>query len=127
MSLLIHVDQRDWIAAAGDAAAIGRLADLPIRTAGDARGMVMDFVRGAATQSTHEQGATRRPVWTATLYAVAGDSDEALFWLERAVIEQDPDLAFDLRNPAFDAVRQLPRFRAVAAATGLGRAGEPAI
>jgi DNA-binding winged helix-turn-helix (wHTH) protein/tetratricopeptide (TPR) repeat protein len=120
LRLLVHVDQQAWTLAAADAATIAEAeagADAAnsntfakIPDAGT-RPAVLDFARRAADRAAAVTGASRRPVWTATLYAVAAEDEAALAWLERAVTERDPDVLFGLRNPAFDALRGRERFR----------------
>lgn len=112
LTLLIHADRAEWALAADDASAIGEAI-------GTDAGEVRAFARRAADRQARVTDASRRPVWTATLYAVAGDDEAALTWIERAVGERDPDVLFGLRNPAFDRLRAHDRFRRLAAATGL--------
>ncbi len=53
-------------------------------------------------------------------YAALGDREGALHWLERAHEERDPQLIFAFNlNPTFDAVRDDPRFSALAKRVGL--------
>ena len=49
----------------------------------------------------------------ALLNAMAGRTDQALDWLERAAAERDADFLFTLRDPALDRLRHLPRFRSL--------------
>ena len=116
LTLLIHVDQREWALAAGDASTIGATR------VDDADG-VRAFVLAAAKRAGGITDSSRRPVWTATLYAIAGDDEAALTWLERAAGERDPDILFGLRNPAFDGLRPDERFHRIATATGLPDGG----
>ncbi len=46
-------------------------------------------------------------------YALAGDSNNALHWMEKAYMEHDPNLPY-LLLPAFDLVREDPRFQEIA-------------
>ena len=46
-------------------------------------------------------------------YALAGDVEDALFWLEKAYEEHDPNLPY-LLMPAFDKLRDDPRFQEIA-------------
>jgi len=112
VTLLIHADEGQWALAAEDASAIGG-------TTVDGADAVRAFTRRAADHAARVTDASRRPVWTATLYAIAGDDEAALTWMERAAAERDPEVLFSLRNPAFDRVRLHERFRRIAAATGL--------
>lgn len=127
MNLLVHADQQAWELAAGDAAAIAETGggNAFVTTTGEgARLAVLAFVRRAADRAAAVTDETRRPVWTATLYAIAADDRTALTWLERAVRERDPDVLYGLRNPAFDALRGDERFRRLVDETRLpdGRA-----
>jgi DNA-binding winged helix-turn-helix (wHTH) protein/tetratricopeptide (TPR) repeat protein len=112
LALLIHLDRGDWTQASAAARGMGARVEATERA-------VLEFVRHAADRAAAIEGAERRPVWTAMLYAVAGDGDTAMTWLERAAAERDFDLVFDLRNPAFDAVRSDARYQRLAAAIGL--------
>jgi DNA-binding winged helix-turn-helix (wHTH) protein len=114
MNLLVHADQQAWPLAAADAAAIAEAAGgMRFGAAAEAgtRPAVLEFVHREADRGAAVTDETRQPVWTATLYAIAGDDQAALAWLERAVRERDPDVLFGLRNPAFDALREGERFR----------------
>ena len=119
LALLIHLDRRDWTEAAASVGAIGGRVEATEQA-------VRAFVREAADRAAKSEGAKRRPVWTAMLYALAGDGDNAMTWLERAAAERDFDLAFDLRSPAFDAVRTNARYQRLAAAIGLPAAAPAA-
>jgi DNA-binding winged helix-turn-helix (wHTH) protein len=110
LSLLIHVDRREWALAAVDARTIGGRAE-------ETRAAVLAFVRHAAVRAAGTTGRDRRPVWTATMFAAAGEEDAALSWLERAAAERDPDLLYGLQNPAFDTLRQTARFQRLILAT----------
>lgn len=113
LALLIHAQQQRWDLAAEDANALIAVSDdlAPLDEVRDPRAAVLAFVRGSADRASRQTAASLRPVWVATLYAVAGDGDAALSWLDRAVRERDPELLFGLRNPAFDDLRQRDRFR----------------
>ncbi len=56
----------------------------------------------------------------ALAFAVAGDREKALDYLEKSVSSQDPEIINSIRNPAFDSLRSDPRYVAV-----LGRMGLP--
>jgi DNA-binding winged helix-turn-helix (wHTH) protein/tetratricopeptide (TPR) repeat protein len=108
LSMLIHVDRSDWALAAAEARTLGAAIE-PTRTA------VLAFLRARADGAARADGMDRRPVWTATLYAAAGSTEDALNWLEQAAAERDPDLPFGLRDPAFDALRSNERYERLAA------------
>ena len=114
LALLIHAQQHRWPLALADADAIA--AVWRVRRPSDASGQgvresVLAFVKRSADWASTQPAASLRPVWVATLYALAGNDEAALIWLERAVEERDTEVLFGLRNPAFDEVRQRDRFR----------------
>jgi DNA-binding winged helix-turn-helix (wHTH) protein/tetratricopeptide (TPR) repeat protein len=114
LALLIHAQQHRWPLALADAdaiAAVWRIRRPSDASGQDVRGSVLAFVRRSADWASTQPAASRRPVWVATLYAVAGNDETALTWLERAVEERDTEILFGLRNPEFDGVRQRDRFR----------------
>ena len=114
LALLIHAQQRRWPLAAEDADAIAALSEeRPAidRSGRDPRASVLAFVRASADRASRQTAASLRPMWIATLYAIAGDDEAALTWLERAARERDTEVLFGLRNPAFDDLRQRERFR----------------
>jgi hypothetical protein len=49
----------------------------------------------------------------AALSALAGDTAQALTWLERAYAERNPGLIFLRTDPSFASVRANPRYRRV--------------
>jgi serine/threonine protein kinase/tetratricopeptide (TPR) repeat protein len=53
------------------------------------------------------------PYWLATAYALEGMDDEAFEWLERAVDLGNENLPWFERNPAWERLREDPRFHAV--------------
>jgi tetratricopeptide (TPR) repeat protein len=54
-----------------------------------------------------ESGGT---IAVAAAYAEAGDADQAMPWLEKALSARRPQLLHVPANPAFDAIRDDPRF-----------------
>ena len=79
-------------------AAVGRTAD--------ARAMLEEILRRRAGRYIS--------AWTlASIYAGLGDAKEALDWLERAVDERDPSLAWLKVHPRFDLLHGEPRFQAL--------------
>ena len=51
-------------------------------------------------------------------YALAGEVDKAIYWLEKAYEEHDPNLPY-LLNPNYDKLRDNPRFQDLARRMGL--------
>ncbi|MBT8477830.1 MAG: hypothetical protein KJO06_02860, partial [Gemmatimonadetes bacterium] len=58
------------------------------------------------------------PTRRALVYAALGDSDEAFRLLDEALDEGSPFLT-ELRDPAYDPIREDPRFRAAMRRVGL--------
>jgi tetratricopeptide (TPR) repeat protein len=54
-----------------------------------------------------------RPTRIANRYAMAGDKDKAIYWLEKAYEGRDPSLVF-LLMPQYDGLRDDPRFQEIA-------------
>jgi hypothetical protein len=52
-----------------------------------------------------------KPYDIATFYALAGEKDRALEWLEKAFVGRDQELPCPRCNPCFDDLRPDPRFR----------------
>ena len=79
-------------------AAVGRTAE--------ARAMLEEILRRRADRYIS--------AWTlASIHAGLGDAREALEWLERAVEERDPSLAWLKVHPRFDLLHGEPRFQAL--------------
>ena len=55
------------------------------------------------------------PYFIATLYAALGDNVQAMNWLEKAYAQHDLYLAWIKFDPAVDALRTDPRFKALQA------------
>jgi Tfp pilus assembly protein PilF len=70
------------------------------------------FRRAADALAERHRKQWALPVDIAFLYAMAGDDDPTLAWLERAHELRDPSLPY-LCMPVFDVVRSKPRFRAL--------------
>jgi serine/threonine protein kinase/formylglycine-generating enzyme required for sulfatase activity/lipoprotein NlpI len=51
------------------------------------------------------------PMGIATSYAIGGDIDNSLLWLEKAYQEHDPNMIYISVSPIFDKVRDDPRFQ----------------
>jgi tetratricopeptide (TPR) repeat protein len=56
-------------------------------------------------------GVFCKPYDIATFYALAGEKDRALEWLEKAFVGRDQELPYLRCNPCFDDLRPDPRFR----------------
>ena len=110
LTFLVRVDERAWDLAA---AAASEIAGVPTEASEAA---VRLFARHAADREARLARTADGPVRTATLYAVAGDANASLMWLERALDARDPALPFGLRNPAFDGLRGSTRFVRIALA-----------
>jgi hypothetical protein len=54
----------------------------------------------------------------AQYYAFAGDVENAVYWMEKAYEERDPNLPY-LLIPVYDGLRDNPRFREIAEKMGL--------
>ena len=53
------------------------------------------------------------PIALTTIYSMAGDTSNALFWLEKAYEEHNPNMPY-LLNPLYDKLRDNPRFQEIA-------------
>ena len=56
--------------------------------------------------------------WAAFRYSHAGDNESVIKWLERSLVQRDPNLPF-LRMPEFEPVQDDPRVRALMQQTGV--------
>jgi eukaryotic-like serine/threonine-protein kinase len=74
----------------------------------EARGILADERLKEVALADHDV-----PYWLATAYALEGMDDEALEWLERAVDLGNENLPWFERNPAWERLRETPRFRAI--------------
>ena len=63
--------------------------------------------------------AATQPFTIASLYASAGDTDQALTWLQRAFQLRQVDIVSAAVDPAFSALRGDARFRAIVGRIGL--------
>jgi DNA-binding phage protein len=55
----------------------------------------------------------------AAAYALAGDRENALKYLERAYEEADEELILAIRLPAFDSIRSEPRYKEIVRKIGV--------
>lgn len=123
LSLKIYAHQGQWVDAQREAAALAAVygsSEAGIRafrrmSARDA--VITFFERNADALDRSRIAAHVAPSRLAVANALAGRSDQALAWLERSQAERDPDLLVVLRDPAFDSMSTLPRYRSVVAAT----------
>jgi tetratricopeptide (TPR) repeat protein len=75
------------------------------------------FLKGAV-EHLDRPGSYALPDRLAILHASLGDRGRALAELETAFAERSPELLAALRDPAFDGLRDEPRFRRIVAAVG---------
>ena len=75
------------------------------------------FLEGAVAH-LDRPGSYTLPDRLAILHATLGNRDRALAQLEIAFSERSPQLLAALRDPAFDGLREDPRFRRIVAAVG---------
>jgi serine/threonine-protein kinase len=75
------------------------------------------FLEGAV-EHLDRPGSFALPDRLAILHATLGHRDRALSELETAFEERSPQLLAALRDPAFDPLREEPRFRRIVAAVG---------
>lgn len=59
------------------------------------------------------------PLYKAQLYALLGDKDKSIEWMQKAIEVRSADVAGWRTDPSFDAVRDDPRFRALIRKAGL--------
>jgi DNA-binding winged helix-turn-helix (wHTH) protein/tetratricopeptide (TPR) repeat protein len=114
----IHLARRDWTAAHASAQAIvaasGASADAQRRFAAQDPESAIDAFLARSVSMT-EQAGPREVVHLAGLESLRGNSATALTCLERAAAERDPSLVYALRDPEFDRLRAMPRYRALEA------------
>ena len=117
LTLLVRVQQREWTIALAEVQAltelagasdVGRPTTMPPRQAvAQFFDRSLDRLRPAGVRG---EGSRMR---LARIAALGGRDDEALAWLERAIRDRDSDVVSGIRDPAFDALRQRPRFTAL--------------
>ena len=87
---------------------------------GFARGGFPEGMRRAADfQVAHMDKTPTRPADIGNNYALAGDKEKALYWLEKGVDTRDPALEYLLSDPVYDFIRSDPRFRELLRKVGL--------
>jgi len=60
---------------------------------------------------SHEQGRWVPPVHFAIIYSAMGNKDEAIAWLNKAIEQHDPKLAFLKVGQGWENLRSDPRFQ----------------
>ncbi len=75
--------------------------------------------RAAETLAARSRTTYVRPTRVANLYASVGESDRAFEWWEKAFKERDPGLPYISVSPAFDSIRDDPRFQDLLRRMGL--------
>ena len=65
-----------------------------------------------STKQSYQQGTTTATA-IAEIYAILGDNEQALSWLEKAVREADDFLVFVNIQPEFENLRTYPRYQAL--------------
>jgi tetratricopeptide (TPR) repeat protein len=78
-----------------------------------AAGGMHGFWRRWLVMDRRQSGATINPMRVARLSAMAGDTAQALEWLERAYAEGEPGLIFLRAEQAFAGLRSNPRYQKV--------------
>jgi len=80
------------------------------------QGGIKGFLRQMVEQSEKEGDG----VEVASRYALLGEKDQAMFWLEKAYRQRSPRLEFLKEDSEFDNLRSDPRFRELVRRIGLG-------
>jgi TolB-like protein len=76
-------------------------------------GGIHGFWRAWLAMDRRQSGPSMDPLRIAALSALAGDTAQALTWLESAYAERNPGLIFLRTDPSFASVRANPRYRRV--------------
>ena len=63
----------------------------------------------AALREVEKTSHPPENLW-AQSYAVAGDRDQAITWLQKMVANRDSELTYEIRNPIYDPLRSDPRY-----------------
>jgi tetratricopeptide (TPR) repeat protein len=74
------------------------------------------FWRRWLVMQRRKAGTSIDPMHVSMLHALAGDTAQALTWLERAYAERNPSLIFIRTDPAFAGLRTDPRYLRIAQA-----------
>jgi hypothetical protein len=73
-------------------------------------GGIHGFWRAWLEMDRRQSGPAMDPLRVAALSALAGDTTQALTWLERAHAERNPGLIFLRTDPSFASLRTNPRY-----------------
>ena len=76
-------------------------------------GGVHGFWRAWLAMDRRQSGPSMDPLRVAALSALAGDTAQALTWLEQAYAERNPGLIFLRTDPSYASLRTNPRYRRV--------------
>jgi adenylate cyclase len=98
-------------AAKAYSAALGHPQAVEALERGYAQGGYPEAMRLAAETLAASSEAIALTTDTAILYIFAGINDRALEWLERCFEARDPNLPYISIEPAFDPLRDHPRFQ----------------
>ncbi|HSG07297.1 MAG TPA: protein kinase [Longimicrobiales bacterium] len=102
--------------AAGDDEAVAALKN------GYGRGGYAEALRAVAELfETRSQARYVTPWQIATLYTRAGETEQALDYLEKAYADHDQNMPYIAVDPIFDFIRDEPRFQALVDSLGLPR------
>ena len=71
------------------------------------------FWRSWLAFDLRHSGSNPDPVRVANFHVLAGDTAQALLWLERASAERNPALIYIFADPNFAALHEHPRFRRI--------------
>jgi DNA-binding winged helix-turn-helix (wHTH) protein len=118
----VYLQERDLGPAAAEALRVMSLVGVPedaVRSVGrrPPAEVARLFLKGAV-EHLDRPGSYALPDRLAILHASLGDRGRALSELETAFAERSPELLAALRDPAFDGLRDEPRFRRIVAAVG---------
>lgn len=87
--------------------------ELEILNAAYQRGGMSAFWRSWLEFDLRHAGPNPDPVRVATFYALAGDQEHALEWLDRALAERNAALVYVYADPAFASMQKDARFRRI--------------
>lgn len=79
----------------------------------DELGYKSTLKQAAEALKTASESTNINPTSIAEFYVFAGDTDNAIYWLEKAYEEHDPNLPY-LLDPIYDILRDEPRFQEIA-------------
>ena len=76
-------------------------------------GGIHGFWRAWLVMDRRQSGPAMDPLRVAALSSLAGDTAQALTWLERAYAERNPGLIFMRTDPSYASLRASPRYRRI--------------